>query len=82
MGMFFDPRRPSLWVYFQKPNTHFRAFHTEGAPPPPGGGGGGADHGQYPRACSWIKAKGGSLAKKRCNGKLCDVTSWLVQTSP
>ena len=33
MGMFFDIRRPSLWVHFQTPNTHIRAFHTGVAPP-------------------------------------------------
>ena len=36
MGMFFDIRCPSLWVHFQTPNTHIRAFHTGVAPPPPG----------------------------------------------
>ena len=35
MGMFFDIRCPSLWVYFQTPSTHIRAFHTGVAPPPP-----------------------------------------------
>ena len=33
MGMFFDIRPPSLWVHFQTPNTHIRAFHTGVAPP-------------------------------------------------
>ena len=32
MGMFFDIRRPSLWVHFQTPNTHIRPFHTGVAP--------------------------------------------------
>ena len=36
MGMFFDIRPPSLWVHFQTPNTHIRAFCTGVAPPPPG----------------------------------------------
>ena len=33
MGMFFDIRPPSLWVHFQTPNTHIRAFCTGVAPP-------------------------------------------------
>ena len=32
MGMFFDIRHPSLWVYFQTLNTHIQAFHTGVAP--------------------------------------------------
>ena len=46
MGMYFYLRRPSKWVHFQAPYTHFRAFLYWSRPPGFGGQGGERGTGQ------------------------------------